>query len=126
MLQCSTSAIPLQASFGFLSGLNILIQCDLCLEALGIDWHAIRDQGVKRGIVVSRVPIRDFDHGDQTLMLPEAVRTLAMLLALSNRVYVHCTAGINRATLTTLGYLTFVQVGKAYMNHVVRGFFMDL
>lgn len=59
---------------------------------------------------MSRVPIRDFDHDDQTLMLPEAVRTLAILLALKNRVYVHCTAGINRATLTTLGYFTFVEV----------------
>lgn len=90
--------------------ITLFFQCDLCLEALGIDWYAIRDRGVERGIVVSRVPIRDFDHGDQTLMLPEAVRTLAMLLALNNKVYVHCTAGINRATLTTLGYLTFVQV----------------
>lgn len=26
------------------------------------------------------------------------------------QVYVHCTAGINRATLTVVGYLTFVQV----------------
>ena len=44
-------------------------------------------------------------------MLPEAVRMLyALKHALGKRVYVHCTAGINRATLTVVGYLTFVQV----------------
>ncbi len=47
----------------------------------------------------------------QALMLPEAVRMLyALKHALGKRVYVHCTAGINRATLTVVGYLTFVQV----------------
>ena len=47
----------------------------------------------------------------QALMLPEAVRMLYVLKhALGKRVYVHCTAGINRATLTVVGYLTFVQV----------------
>ena len=58
---------------------------------------------------MTRVPIRDFDHGDQALMLPEAVRILALLTAMNFKVYVHCTAGINRATLTVLGYFTFVQ-----------------
>lgn len=38
------------------------------------------------------------------------VRKLALLVAMGKRVYVHCTAGINRATLTVVGYLTFVQV----------------
>ena len=46
----------------------------------------------------------------QALMLPEAVRLLHLLLANGKRVYVHCTAGINRATLTVVGYLTFVKV----------------
>ena len=44
-------------------------------------------------------------------MLPEAVRLLHLLVSSGKRVYVHCTAGINRATLTTVGYLTFVKVG---------------
>lgn len=45
----------------------------------------------------------------QALMLPEAVRMLHLLLSMGKRVYVHCTAGINRATLTVVGYLTFVR-----------------
>ena len=43
-------------------------------------------------------------------MLPEAVRLLHLLVSSGKHVYVHCTAGINRATLTTVGYLTFVKV----------------
>jgi hypothetical protein len=46
-----------------------------------------------------------------TLTVPcMQIRKLALLLAMGKRVYVHCTAGINRATLTVLGYLTFVKV----------------
>ena len=60
-------------------------------------------------MVHARVAVRDFDHADQALMLPEAVRALATLLALGHSVYVHCTAGINRATLTVVGYYTFVK-----------------
>lgn len=88
------------------------VQSDLCLDALQIDYSALREHGLRQGIMMTRVPIRDFDHGDQTLMLPEAVRTLAILKDLQHKVYVHCTAGINRATLTVLGYLTFVKVGS--------------
>lgn len=43
-------------------------------------------------------------------MLPEAVRALNLLVERGKKVYVHCTAGINRASLTVVGYLTFVQV----------------
>ena len=34
---------------------------------------------------------------------------LHLLLSMGKSVYVHCTAGINRATLTVVGYLTFVK-----------------
>ena len=41
------------------------------------------------------------------------VRKLALFRAMGKRTYVHCTAGINRASLTVLGYLTFVE-GMTY------------
>ena len=53
-------------------------------------------------------------------MLPEAVRVLNALIEKGNTVYIHCTAGINRAPLTALGYMTFVKgftMTKAY-NHI--------
>lgn len=86
----------------------ISLQSDACLEALQIDYGAIYERACKRGLVAARVAVRDFDHNDQAAMLPEAVRMLHTLTALGHRVYLHCTAGINRATLTAVGYLTFV------------------
>lgn len=85
------------------------LQSNLCFEALKIPYDAIRKRAVERGVRLERVEIRDFDHADQSLMLPVAVRLLNSLLARGMKVYVHCTAGINRATLTTVGHLTFVQ-----------------
>ena len=45
----------------------------------------------------------------QAMMLPEAVRMVNLLVSKGHSVYVHCTAGINRATLTAVAYLYFVQ-----------------
>ncbi|CAI5463387.1 unnamed protein product [Closterium sp. Yama58-4] len=85
------------------------LQSDLCFDALQIPFATIREQAVQRGLRLERVPIRDFDHGDQAFMLPVAVRMVNLLIAEGCDVYIHCTAGINRATLTALGYLTFVK-----------------
>lgn len=85
------------------------LQCDLCFDALKIPFDAIRKRAVERGVRLERVAIRDFDHADQSLMLPVAIRVLNSLVGRGMKVYVHCTAGINRATLTTVGHLTFVQ-----------------
>ena len=87
----------------------LCLQCEDCHRALQIDGAAIARRGAELGLKMVRVPIRDFDHGDQGLMLPEAVRVLASLLESGHRVYVHCTAGINRASLVTVGWLTFVE-----------------
>lgn len=50
----------------------------------------------------------------QANMLPEAVRVLAGHLMSGRRTYVHCTAGINRATLTVVGYLCMYKVRDAF------------
>ena len=86
------------------------------MEAMNIDWGAIREHGVKQDILMVRVAVRDFDHFDQTVMLPEAVKIVATLLAMGKRVYVHCTAGINRAALVTVGHLTWFQVGAPWTD----------
>ena len=87
----------------------LCLQSDLCWDALSIDGSAVVAASRGAGILHARVAVRDFDHADQALMLPEAVRLLATLVAAGHRVYVHCTAGINRATLTVVGYYTFVR-----------------
>lgn len=87
----------------------ICLQCTLCHGALKIDWDPIRARALDRGVPIVRVSVRDFDRLDQAKMLPEMVRKLACFRAMGKRTYVHCTAGINRASLTVLGYLTFVK-----------------
>ena len=91
----------------------ICLQCTLCHGALKIDWEPIRKRALERGVTIVRVAVRDFDRLDQAKMLPEMVRKLALFQAMGKRTYVHCTAGINRASLTVLGYLTFVR-GMTY------------
>ena len=91
----------------------VCLQCALCHGALKIDWDPIKKRALERGVLIVRVSVRDFDRLDQAKMLPEMVRKLALFQAMGKRTYVHCTAGINRASLTVLGYLTFVK-GASY------------
>lgn len=85
------------------------LQTDGCRAALGIEASALALHATKRGLVVVNVPMRDFDPAEQRRRLPEAVRALGALLSDGHRTYVHCTAGINRAPLVVLTYLTFVE-----------------
>lgn len=67
----------------------------------------------KATFLICAVPyscVCDFESiGLQSAMLPEAVRVVNLLVTKGHRVYVHCTAGINRATLVVLAYLYFIQ-----------------
>lgn len=77
---------------------------------MGINMSAIKERAAALGIHHVQVPMRDFDRGSQAQMLPQAAIAIAVQLRLGRRVYVHCTAGINRAPLSIIGYLTFVEV----------------
>jgi len=85
------------------------IQHQECLDRLGIDYPRHVKRGEQLGLVMARCPMRDFDPADQRLRLPEAVQTLHVLLRNGHRVYVHCTAGINRSSLVVLAYFIFVE-----------------
>jgi len=85
------------------------VQHDECRDRLGIDYDEHVRHGRRTGVVLANAPMRDFDPPEQRLRLPDAVRELYQLLAASHRVYVHCTAGINRSPLTILAYLAFVE-----------------
>ncbi len=57
-----------------------------------------------------RVPTRDFDKGALAANLPQAVASLEQALAPRwARVYVHCTAGINRGPTLAAAYLIKVR-----------------
>lgn len=85
------------------------LQHDECLEALEIDYPLHLRHSQALGLVMARCPLRDFDADDQRRGLPAAVRALHDLLRQGHRVYVHCTAGINRASLVILSYLTWIE-----------------
>ena len=86
----------------------ICLQCELCHGALKIDWAPIRARAPSARPHRPR-PVRDFDRLDQAKMLPEMVRKLALFQAMGSAPTSGGTAGINRAPLTALGYLTFVR-----------------
>lgn len=85
------------------------IQSDECRAAFAINYEQHRIHGARRGLLMVNAPMRDFDSAHQRHRLPDAVRALHRLLDARHRVYVHCTAGVNRAPLTVLTYLTFVE-----------------
>jgi predicted protein tyrosine phosphatase len=86
------------------------LQTDECRSAFAIDYEAHREHGETAGLAMVNVPMRDFDPPDQRRHLPDAVRTLTTMLSSGHKVYLHCTAGLNRAPLTVLGYLSFIEM----------------
>lgn len=85
------------------------LQTDECRAAFGIDYTEHRDHGKRKGLVLINAPMRDFDPPEQRRRLPRAVASLHKVLDSRHKVYVYCTAGINRSPLTVLGYLTFIE-----------------
>lgn len=85
------------------------LQSDACRAAFAIDYESHRGFGELAGVDMVNAPMLDFDPPDQRRNLPAAVRALTALLAAGRRVYVHCTAGLNRGPLVVLSYLSFVE-----------------
>jgi atypical dual specificity phosphatase len=63
----------------------------------------------ERQMELRRCPIVDFDPADLLAKLDRVMGILSDLLADNRRVYVHCTAGINRSTGVVLAYLVLRQ-----------------
>ncbi len=80
-----------------------------CLAYWSIDYSQMHQEGQKLGLTMLRCPIRDFDIQDMQRCLPDAVASLAGLQAAGHRTYIHCTAGLGRAPLVVLSYLTLVE-----------------
>ena len=74
-----------------------------------IDWPRLEAHCRELGIEVLRVPVRDFDVDDLAQNLPAAVQALDELLRQGHTVYVHCSAGINRAPSTVVAYLHWIR-----------------
>ncbi len=99
------------------------VQSDACRSALDIDYEEHRSHGRRTGVVLVNSPMRDFDPADQRRCLAQALASLHNLLRERHKVYVHCTAGINRSPLTVLAYLSFVEAMPKEAAHelILRG-----
>jgi atypical dual specificity phosphatase len=87
----------------------LCLQHDDCHRYWSIDFRALTSAARGLGLAVARHPIRDFDIDDMRRRLPSAIALLAHLQMAGHRTYVHCTAGLGRAPLTVLGFLTLVE-----------------
>lgn len=85
------------------------LQHDDCLAYWGINYEMMCRTGTGLGLMMQRCPIRDFDVPDMRRCLPRAILMLANMLAYGHRIYIHCTAGMGRAPVVVLGYLTLVE-----------------
>jgi protein-tyrosine phosphatase len=75
----------------------VSLQDDRDLAARGLGWSTLWALHVRAGLRAERVPIRDLDARDLARHLPRAVEVVEQALASGRRVYLHCTAGLNRS-----------------------------
>lgn len=81
------------------------LQTDDDLGSRGLRWSTLWQLYTARGISAVRVPIRDFDRKDLTRSVEAGLAALDGLLADHARVYLHCTAGLNRSPTLALAHL---------------------
>lgn len=86
------------------------LQTDADLASRGLRWPVVWQVLMAQGIRAERHPIVDFDARDFTRELSGAVTALEDLLTADDparppRVYLHCTAGINRSPSVALAVL---------------------
>ena len=81
------------------------LQTDIDLQARGINKELLEKHYQQRHMVFKRFPIDDVNPEDTAKKILAPIRYLVEQVKKNNVVYVHCNAGICRATSTVLGYL---------------------
>jgi len=81
------------------------LQTDDDLGARGLRWSTLWQLCTARGITALRVPIRDLDRKDLARSVEAGLTALDGLLAEHERVYLHCTFGLNRSPTLALAHL---------------------
>ncbi|MBM4372369.1 MAG: dual specificity protein phosphatase family protein [Deltaproteobacteria bacterium] len=98
------------------------LQSDGDLNRTGLSWAALWRLQVERGMEVHRYSITDFNPQDLIEKLEGAVDQLEELAGRHERVYVHCTAGVNRSPTVSIAWL-FMRQGRTLdqaMDEVTR------
>ena len=83
------------------------LQTDQDLAERGLSWSDVEDWCRAAGIVARREPVRDFDPENLAERLPDCARTLDELIGSGHRVYLHCTAGVNRSPSVAIAWLVW-------------------
>lgn len=83
----------------------VSLQTDADLGERGLLWEIFWRLWVSRGVVATRVPIVDFDKRDLLRHLDTAVDAIDLHVRQGARVYVHCTAGLNRSPSAIIAWL---------------------
>jgi protein-tyrosine phosphatase len=82
------------------------LQTDADLSDSGISFKKLLKAYSEAEIEIRRVPVIDFDSRDLAERLPLCVSEVeAVLTPRWTRVYLHCTAGVNRSPTTAAAYL---------------------
>ncbi len=97
----------LKADLGITAILNL--QTDQDLDYWDLDWPRLESHCRESGVVVRRVPIRDFDAEDLRRNLPGCVEILDELLQAGHTVYIHCNIGSGRSPSVAIAYLFLKQ-----------------
>jgi protein-tyrosine phosphatase len=83
----------------------LCLQDDADFAARGLVASVLAEASTAAGIQWSHVPVRDADVEALGYRLDEIVARLAALVAAGERVYLHCSAGFNRAPTAAIAYL---------------------
>ena len=88
-------------------GVNAVLnlQSDRDFSVLGIDWPQLTQEYTLCNISPHRYPMVDFDEDNIKSLLGGAVDRLDQVLAQNQHVYLHCTAGRERAPTVATGWL---------------------
>jgi protein-tyrosine phosphatase len=97
----------LKAEYGITAILNL--QTDNDFDYCDLDWGRIEAHCHEVGIMVRRVPVRDFDGLDLRKKLSQCVQELDALLKDGGRVYIHCNVGAGRSPSVVIAYLVWRQ-----------------
>ena len=107
------------------NGISVVVslQSDRDISEYGIRVQKLLKALSEQNIELSRIPIEDFNKEDIALHLSECVDAIESALNPPDaRVYLHCTAGINRAPTAAAAYLVKAHgfSAQAAYDHIIE------